>query len=143
MTPRHRHDWRPASPVDPAGDPGAVAARQAAAYEKTTTFACACGASKMILFTNGFANAYVTGRNGRLWRGRRPIPRDGAPTGRHGQHGARRGQRLLIPARAEDPATGTIGDGMLEIGPDHPDFQAWVKWLASEAAGGRETVDRG
>ncbi len=34
--------------------------------------------------------------------------------------------RLLIPARAES-SDGTLGDGMVEIGPDHPDY---AKWLA-------------
>jgi hypothetical protein len=34
--------------------------------------------------------------------------------------------RLLIPARAES-SDGTLGDSMVEIGPDHPDY---AKWLA-------------
>lgn len=34
--------------------------------------------------------------------------------------------RLLIPARAES-SDGTLGDGMVEIGPDHPEY---AKWLA-------------
>jgi hypothetical protein len=33
--------------------------------------------------------------------------------------------RLLIPVRAEDPETGAVGDGLVEIGPDHPEYSAW------------------
>lgn len=33
--------------------------------------------------------------------------------------------KLLIPVRAE-AADGTIGDGMVEIGPDSPDFARWL-----------------
>lgn len=33
--------------------------------------------------------------------------------------------RLLIPVRAES-SDGTLGDGMVEIGPDHPDYAAWL-----------------
>jgi len=33
--------------------------------------------------------------------------------------------RLLIPVRAES-SDGTLGDGMVEIGPDHPDYAEWL-----------------
>ena len=33
---------------------------------------------------------------------------------------------LLVPKRAEGPE-GMIGDGVEEIGPDHPDFEAWMR----------------
>lgn len=33
--------------------------------------------------------------------------------------------RLLIPRRAEGP-DGLIGDGMVEIGPDDPEYEAWL-----------------
>lgn len=36
--------------------------------------------------------------------------------------------RLLVPMRAEGPG-GVIGDGLVAIGPDHPDFQAWERLL--------------
>jgi hypothetical protein len=36
--------------------------------------------------------------------------------------------RLLVPMRAEGP-NGEIGDGMVEIGPDHPQFERWTTWL--------------
>jgi hypothetical protein len=39
--------------------------------------------------------------------------------------------RLLVPRRAEGPH-GLIGDAMVEIGPDDPDFAAWDKWLRAE-----------
>ena len=35
---------------------------------------------------------------------------------------------LLVPMRAEAD-DGTVGDGMVEIGPDHPDFAAWLAEL--------------
>lgn len=34
---------------------------------------------------------------------------------------------LTVPMRAE--ADGVIGDGLVTIGPDHPDYQAWDEWL--------------
>jgi hypothetical protein len=34
---------------------------------------------------------------------------------------------LLVPMRAE--GDGWIGDGLVEIGPDHPDFQRWKAFL--------------
>lgn len=71
---RHRHMWAAACPIDPAGDPGGVAARAAHANPKTSTAACSCGAVKMELRTNGRRNLYVsrpTPRGRRLWRGRR------------------------------------------------------------------------
>jgi hypothetical protein len=36
--------------------------------------------------------------------------------------------RLLVPRRAEGPR-GIIGDGIVEIGPDDPDYTAWVQML--------------
>jgi hypothetical protein len=42
---------------------------------------------------------------------------------------------LTVPGRAEGP--GIIGDGMITIGPDHPDYQAWDDWLKL-----RETSER-
>lgn len=36
--------------------------------------------------------------------------------------------RLLVPMRAEGPG-GIVGDGLVAIGPDHPDFQAWSDYL--------------
>lgn len=35
---------------------------------------------------------------------------------------------LTVPARAEGPG-GTTGDGMITIGPGHPDYQEWLDWL--------------
>lgn len=35
---------------------------------------------------------------------------------------------LLVPVRAESE-DGTIGDGVREIGPDHPDYSGWVRWI--------------
>ncbi len=35
--------------------------------------------------------------------------------------------RLRIPVRVEGP-NGEIGDGMLDIGPEHPDYSAWADW---------------
>lgn len=72
---RHYHAWKAAAPIDPAGDPHNFAAYVADLNPKTTTWACSCGAVKMILTTGGFANAYITRANGRLWRGRRRSPR--------------------------------------------------------------------
>jgi len=34
---------------------------------------------------------------------------------------------LLVPKRAE--TNGTIGDALVEIGPDDPEFQAWITYL--------------
>lgn len=45
---------------------------------------------------------------------------------------------LLVPMRAEDPKTGSIGDGIAEIGPDHPDFKMWDEWEKKNLAGGGE-----
>jgi len=33
---------------------------------------------------------------------------------------------LVVPVRAESEDGTTIGDGLAEIGPDHPDFAKWV-----------------
>ena len=38
---------------------------------------------------------------------------------------------ILIPIRAEDESGKTIGDAMIEIGPDHPDYKAWDEYLKS------------
>jgi len=38
---------------------------------------------------------------------------------------------LLVPARAE-AEDGTIGDGMMEIGPEHPDFERWQEFVEPE-----------
>jgi len=35
---------------------------------------------------------------------------------------------LLVPMRAESEES-TIGDAMVEIGPDHPDYAKWDLWL--------------
>jgi hypothetical protein len=35
---------------------------------------------------------------------------------------------LLVPMRAEGP-NGIIGDGAVEIGPDHPSYASWEAWL--------------
>jgi hypothetical protein len=35
--------------------------------------------------------------------------------------------KLLVPRRAE--TDGIVGLGMVEIGPDDPEFAAWEKWL--------------
>lgn len=43
--------------------------------------------------------------------------------------------RLRVPARAEGP-NGEIGDGMVEIGPDHPDYLAWDAWIRRQETGG-------
>lgn len=36
--------------------------------------------------------------------------------------------RLRVPRRAEGP-NGTIGDGMVEIGPEDPEYDAWAEWI--------------
>jgi len=36
--------------------------------------------------------------------------------------------RLRVPMRAEDPS-GLIGDGIVEIGPDHPLYAEWATWI--------------
>lgn len=41
---------------------------------------------------------------------------------------------LTVPARAEGPP-GVIGDGMITIGPDHPDYAEWDRWLAAQEDG--------
>lgn len=38
---------------------------------------------------------------------------------------------ITIPKRAEGPG-GIIGDGMVTIGPDDPDYEAWDRWLKSQ-----------
>ncbi len=35
---------------------------------------------------------------------------------------------LLVPRRAEGPG-GIIGDGVEEIGPDHPAYEGWIAWI--------------
>lgn len=37
---------------------------------------------------------------------------------------------LLVPIRAE--SEGIIGDSMVEIGPDHPDYKVWLEWLDNQ-----------
>ena len=39
--------------------------------------------------------------------------------------------KLLVPRRAESE-DGTIGDSVEEIGPGHPDYRAWMEWLARQ-----------
>lgn len=34
---------------------------------------------------------------------------------------------LLIPKRAESEDGSIVGDAWFEIGPDHPDYQNWLK----------------
>jgi hypothetical protein len=41
---------------------------------------------------------------------------------------------LLVPARAESDGGGVIGDGMVEIGHDDPDYDEWVRELEGQAA---------
>ncbi len=36
---------------------------------------------------------------------------------------------LLVPARAE--SAGVIGDGVVEIAPDHPDYARWLSFVDS------------
>lgn len=43
---------------------------------------------------------------------------------------------LLIPARAEDPKTGVIGDGMVEITPDSPEYLGWVPYAEDVKSSG-------
>jgi hypothetical protein len=45
-----------------------------------------------------------------------------------------RNGNLLVPARAESDDGGVIGDGMVEIGPDDPDYDEWVRELERQAA---------
>ncbi len=35
---------------------------------------------------------------------------------------------LLVPSRVESEG-GTIGDGVLEIAPDHPDYERWLAFV--------------
>lgn len=79
---KHRHDWAMASPIDPIGDPGNVAAQVADANPKTVTYVCDCGAQKYELWTNGYVNRYVRRAGGRLWRGRRRLGRSTNARGR-------------------------------------------------------------
>lgn len=44
---------------------------------------------------------------------------------------------ITVPMRAEGP-DGLIGDGMVDIGPDHPDFAAWDAWLKQHEQGGED-----
>jgi hypothetical protein len=37
---------------------------------------------------------------------------------------------LLVPRRAE--AGGVVGDGMVEIGPDDPDYKTWADYYARQ-----------
>ena len=37
--------------------------------------------------------------------------------------------RLLVPMSAVSEDAGVVGDGAVEIGPEHPDYQAWVEHL--------------
>lgn len=39
---------------------------------------------------------------------------------------------ILIPIRAEDESGRTIGDAMIEIGPDHPNYEKWYKYLKAQ-----------
>ncbi len=51
---------------------------------------------------------------------------------------------LLIPKRAEG-GEGLIGDGMVEVGPDDPEVEAWLLWtepLPPEFKGGAEVSNR-
>ena len=40
---------------------------------------------------------------------------------------------ILAPKRAEDGA-GIVGDAMVEIGPDDPDFAVWMEYLQDDRA---------
>lgn len=42
--------------------------------------------------------------------------------------GRRRAGALIVPMRAEGPG-GILGDGMVEIGPDHPQYREWEAFL--------------
>lgn len=46
---------------------------------------------------------------------------------------------LLVPMRAE--TEGAIGDCMIEIGPDHPDFKEWEADLRRSETGDEDEVD--
>lgn len=37
---------------------------------------------------------------------------------------------LLVPRRAE--TDGVLGDGVVEVGPDDPDYHAWMSWYARQ-----------
>jgi hypothetical protein len=41
-----------------------------------------------------------------------------------------RAARLLVPARATSGAV--TGDGLLEIGPDDPNYAAWAAWFRQQ-----------
>ena len=41
---------------------------------------------------------------------------------------------LTVPGLAGGP-DGAMGDGMITIGPDHPDYQAWDEWLQLQEGG--------
>jgi hypothetical protein len=41
---------------------------------------------------------------------------------------------LTVPMRAE--TDGMVGDALVVIGPDHPDYEAWHSWLRSREEGG-------
>lgn len=49
--------------------------------------------------------------------------------------------RLLVPMRAEGP-NGEIGDGTVEIGPGHPQFQQWATWLDRQEPVGKAARPR-
>ncbi|MBN9122967.1 MAG: hypothetical protein J0I06_28155 [Planctomycetes bacterium] len=36
---------------------------------------------------------------------------------------------LIVPMRAESNDGKIIGDALVEIGPDHPQFAVWEEWL--------------
>jgi hypothetical protein len=38
---------------------------------------------------------------------------------------------MIIPVRAEGP-NGELGDSAIEITPDHPDYQRWLKFAKKE-----------
>lgn len=39
---------------------------------------------------------------------------------------------IEVPKQAIDPKTGTVGDGLVPIGPEDPAWTDWVTWLASQ-----------
>jgi hypothetical protein len=41
----------------------------------------------------------------------------------------RDGDRVMVPMRAEDPATDTVGVGYVELEVDDPDYGEWVEYL--------------
>ena len=41
---------------------------------------------------------------------------------------------LTVPGRAEG-SEGMIGDGMITIGPGHPEYQEWDEWLKLQEGG--------